>query len=198
MLQAAFNPQPTGGAVADFTLTHGNQRVVYKDETQTRLLVLNDRMFSINSLRPYEGWDSLAERMTDGLRALRDVMTVPTINEVSVRYINQIPVPRGQRTEDYFRYEIHTVRSGASYLRNFVHRVESLLPDRVTTAGTTFASAQPESEDMFTILLDIEFKRVLGEGVSVEDAFTEVLELKQLENAEFESVITNQTRELFS
>ena len=195
-LQAAFNAQPPSG-VPDFTITQGSQRVVYKDQSGTRLLVVNDRSFSVNSLRPYEGWESLANRMTDAIAALQDVLDMPNIGEVTVRYVNQISIPRGGQTEEYFAYEIRTARSGASYLNNFVIRVESSLPDGITQAGTTFASAQPQSEQVFPIILDIEFKRQLGEGVPISDAVNVAVELKQLENSEFESVITDNTRELF-
>jgi uncharacterized protein (TIGR04255 family) len=183
--------------VPDFTITQGNQRVVYKDQSGTRLLVVNDLSFSVNSLRPYEGWESLAQRMTDAIAALQDIIEMPSIGEVAVRYINQIPVPRGGQTEDYFAYEIRTARSGASYLNNFVIRIESSLPDGITQAGTTFASAQPQSEQFFPVILDIEFKRKLGEGRPINEAFEVAVELKQLENSEFESVITDNTRELF-
>jgi len=197
VLQAAFNVNPEDNVLPNFTLTQDSQRVIYKDESQTRLLVLNNRMFSVNSLRPYEGWESLAARMTAAIEALQGTLSLPLINEVSVRYINQISVPRSQRIEDYFNYEIRTARSGASYLSNFVHRVESVLPDQVTTAGTTFASAQPGTEEIYPILLDIEFKRALTEGHLVDTAVDVAVDLKQLENAEFESVITDNARGLF-
>ena len=197
MLQAAFSAQPGKGVLPDFTVTQGIPRVVYKDATKTRLVVLNDRVVSVNSLRPYEGWDRLAVRIREAAAALEAAVSIPLIDEVSVRYVNQIRLPRGRRTEDYFAYDIHTVRAGSSYLRNFVQRVESLLPDGVTTAGTTFASLQPETQDVFPIILDIEFKRSLGEGSTIDAALAVAIDLKRLENAEFESVITDNTRGLF-
>lgn len=197
MVQATLDVAASGGTTPDFTLSQGSQRVIYKDESHTRLLVLNDRSFSVNSLRPYEGWEKLSQRMAEAITSLQDVIEIANIGEVSVRYINQIPLPRGHATEDYFAYEIRTVRSGSSYLINFVQRVESLLPDGVTRAGTTFASTLPQTEDVFPLILDIEFKRSLGQMASIRDAVAVAEELKALENSEFESLITNKARELF-
>jgi uncharacterized protein (TIGR04255 family) len=197
MLQAAFNPQAASDTPADFTVTQGGQRIIYRDDSKTRLIVLNDRSLSVNSLRPYEGWIRLSDRITVAIAALAEVIAFPLISEVAVRYINQIPLPMGKATEDYFIYDIHTARSGASYLRNFLHRVESILPDGVTIAGTTFASGAPQTEDAFPVLLDIEYKRTLQEGLAIGAALEVAYELKKLENAEFESVITDAARELF-
>lgn len=197
-LQAVFNPRPTPDTLPDFTVSQGLQRVIFKDLTGTRLFVVNDRTFGVNSLRPYEGWENLSSRMMDAIAALKDVVDMPNISEVSVRYINQIPIPRGDQTEDYFTYEVRTVRSGASYVKNFLVRVESLLPDGVTSAGTTFGSVQPQAAETFPLILDIEFKRALGEGIPINEAAEVAVELKQLENSEFESVITDRTRELFT
>ena len=199
MLEAAFNPQPnpqTDGAA--FSLTSGTNRIIFKDDARTRLLVLGTTTYGVNSLRPYEGWESLSARMTTGAEVLGQLFLLPRISEVAVRYINLIEIERGRDTEDFVEFGVRTARSNSSYLQNFVLRVQSLLPDGVTTAGVTYATPPQTSPEMFPLLLDIEFKRQALEGVTITEAQNIAHELKQLENGEFESLITNAARELFA
>lgn len=198
MLEAAFNPQANPQADGPaFSLTPGANRVIYKDEARTRLFVLGTTTYGVNSLKPYEGWESLSARMSRGVDALGGLFTLPLISEVAVRYINLIEVQRGRDTEDFIEFGVRTARSNSSYLLNFVLRVQSLLPDGVTTAGVTYATPPQTSPLTFPLLLDIEFKRQTPEGVTAADAQDIAHELKQLENGEFESLITDAARELF-
>lgn len=199
MLEAAFNPQAnpqTGGPA--FSVTSGMNRIIYKNEARTRLLVLGPTTYGVNSLKPYEGWDSLANRMTRGLDALRELLPLPAISEVAVRYINLIEIQRGRDTQDFITFGIRTARSSSSYLQNFVLRVQSLLPDGFTTAGVTYATPPQTSEAVFPLLLDIEFKRQIAGDATTDEAKDIAHELKRLENGEFESLITDAARELFA
>jgi uncharacterized protein (TIGR04255 family) len=196
VLQASFTPQPGIGVAPDFTLSQGGQRVLYKDESKTRLLVINPQTFSVNSVRPYEGWKLLRPRMLSAIETICEVLELSPVSEVSIRYINQFSLPRGQPTEEFLNYHIDTAQGGASYVNNFVIHVESILADGVTLAATTLATSQPQTETSFPIVLDLDFKRQLS-LMPIREALDQVEELKALENSEFESAITDRTRELF-
>lgn len=197
VFQAGFGQTEGAPAAADFTVTQAGTRVIYRDSTRSKLIVINDKLLSINSVQPYEGWEKLSRRIAEAVAAVSSVVDLPLISDVSVRYINTITLPAGSPTEKYVNYEIRTARSGSSYVNGFMQRVESAMPDGVTFAATTFASAPPPSLSEFPILLDIEFRRNLGDGQTIDEAIEVAHELKVLENAEFESVITDEARKLF-
>jgi len=120
---------------------------------------------------------------------------LPPISGVSIRYINQIVLPAAKiDTDDYFTIPIRTAREGTSALSSFVYRVESVIPGG-DIARSTFASmARDDRANAF--LLDFEFLRE-ERFASFEDAERAADRLKNLENEEFESCITDATRELF-
>jgi uncharacterized protein (TIGR04255 family) len=118
------------------------------------------------------------------------------VERVSLRYINRIELPPVQLdTDDYFKLTIRTADEGRASFVSFMHRVESAL-DTATLMISTFASMQrSETENPF--LLDLDVQR---HGLNTTD-LAEILriadELKVIENREFESAITDKTRELF-
>jgi uncharacterized protein (TIGR04255 family) len=198
-LQASFAAGGSQPGSANFEMNRGKQRYLYRDETLTRLLLVNEDMLSVNSLKPYEGWPHLRERITKAFDCVEGVLGRPTISAVTIRYINKIviPSPVPIDTDRYFTLSIHTAERGHAALTSFIHRVESMLSDGRTGATSTFATLPAEAPEEPTFLLDLEFRRAFAEGVTPERALQEADELKTLENAEFESCITDKTRKLF-
>lgn len=194
--QIAASMEIEGGGPS-FSLNRGLLRYVYKDTTGVRLVVASPTTFSVNSLRPYEGWPSLRARLEAALGCLRSVVEIKPVAQVSLRYVNRIVIPLSVvNTDDYFDLSVHTAEQARATYVGFLHRVESVLTDDVTRVTSTFASLEsPPSETHF--LLDLDFRRP---GLSTAD-LSEVLviadDLKVKENLEFESCITERARELF-
>lgn len=173
------------------------QRFIYRDADQQRLVVANRSSLSANSLPPYEGWISLRARVEEAINALSNTVPVEPVERVSLRYINRIVLPGGRLdTDDYFKLNIRTADEGSATFKAFMHRVESVLADEVTVVISTFATIQAtEHENPF--LLDLEVQRHSMNTTSVDEILQVADELKVIENREFESAITDKTRGLF-
>lgn len=197
VVQASFTPQANEGD-ANLTVNRGEQRILYSDKTGSRLFIANSVAASANSLRPYEGWPSLRRRLVDGFERLNEVVSVPGVSRVSIRYINRISVPlQAVDTDEYFTIPVRTAEAGKAGYSGFVSRVESVLRDGKTQANTIFASMPSENPSEVNFLLDFEFYRDYNIPIELEGAYTDADELKVAENQEFESSITDKARELF-
>lgn len=194
---AASLQLPPNEAGPTFAFNRGPQRFVFKDESGTRLLIASSHTLSVNSLRPYEGWDSLRVRLREALETVTRVTGAQPVGEVSLRYINRIVVREPRFDSDtYFHLRVRTAENGHASFAGFLHRVESVLTDGVTHVTSTFATIDaPPEENAF--LLDLDFRRP-NVGLMDPSSILEIAdELKARENAEFESSITDATRELF-
>lgn len=198
-IQASFEGPAGPSTPANLSVNRGDPRYIYRDRTRRRLLVCNQHMLSANSLRPYESWPRLRERIAEAVDTVGPVVATPRVTRVSLRYINRIVVEQLQvNTDDYFKVGIHTVNGGSAMLGGFIHRVQSIIDDN-TIAISTFASVETERPELSAhgFLLDLDFQRNLPEPTEISDALTHADELKELENREFEDCITDATRELF-
>lgn len=185
---------------ASLAVNRGPHRYIFRDESKARLVVANETSISANSLKPYEGWPSLRERFKAALETLESVTPLPPVSQLSIRYINRIEVPLvdGRAdTDEYFRLTVRTAEEGRASFLGFLHRVESMLTDGRTRVVSTFATLESNPE-RFSFLMDLDFVRpglALG---TIDEILIQADELKDLENREFESCITDRTRELFA
>lgn len=197
-LQAELRTGPQAGG--GFSFNRGGTRVVYKDDSGSRLAVVNQRSFSVNSLPPYEGWESLYERMRSVGNALAKAGIDCMYGSVSIRYINRIVIPSDRvELSDYFNIPILTPVGKVVATTAFLTRVQSVLSDDATTS-ITFGSVDPSDGSptaSSTFLLDIELGRRFSDPLRLEKAGAVASELKRRENEQFESLITDQAREWF-
>lgn len=191
-ISASLEPEGGGGGTS-FALNQGESRTIFRSADRSRFVIANPSYLTVGSNPPYDGWPSLSARLEWLLDRAQKLWELPKISLVSIRYINQIIIPSGQvNTDDYFTYPIRTACSGSASLTGFVHRIESIIiPD--TSIRTTFAT-MPEMGGGLPFLLDLEFLRPMDPGRSAIDIGNE---LKNLENIEFESFLTDKARELF-
>lgn len=195
-LEATLQVQPAHNNPANLALSRKDLRYVYQDDTKKRLLLINAQNLSVNSLRPYETWPVLRERLRRALHAVDQVTSLKRISQISLRYINRVIIPSAAiDTDDYFSMRVQTANGGKAPFRAFIHRIESVL-EPGTLAVTTFATTQTEDPGS-AFLLDLDFQRPGLDLESVDEVLAVADELKELENREFETLITDKTRELF-
>lgn len=201
-VQANVQFQNDAAGQAQFTVGQGDQRLIYRNREQTRLAIVSPSTISVNSVPPYEGWPSLHERFGSLLDRTKSVLGNPQVRAVSVRYINRIFVPtRDPRAfPDYFTIPFHIVGDANSSPSAVFQRVETIQPDGVSRGVMTFVSVETEAteSDGQAFLLDLEFQRELPTPAGFDVALSVANELKAMENAEFESCITDRTRGLFA
>lgn len=201
-LQATVGVVSKEDETAGFTLNRGPVRAVFKDSSGNRLLLLDSKSFSVNSLNKYEGWESLSARAADICEALTNSDLVQPVRRVAIRYVNRVVIPiRDQEIDlqDYFNIPLNSFQSEKSAISAFILRTESALLSRDATAITTFGSVKDDDEEESgaSFLLDLEVYRENLPGWTLADALLVANELKMIENTEFETLITPLTRRLF-
>ena len=199
-VQAVFGPS-SEGLSPEFSINRSANRYIYRDDTRSRLVVLSPTTISVSSLRPYEGWPSLLKRGSHAVRVLQEIVAVPDIKQVSLRYINQIRLGAGVvDLDDYVTIPVQAAAFDGAAVSAFVNRTESILPDG-TRVNITFASVAPPSGDdqeTANVILDIDCLRQYAPALTVDDALTAADELKTIENQQFEALITDECRRLFT
>jgi uncharacterized protein (TIGR04255 family) len=191
---------PNDAAGAQLTVGQGDQRLIYRNKSLDRLIVLGPSQISANSLPPYEGWPNLAERFERALAKAKPIIKEAQVGAISVRYINRIFIPDLDPASSGEFFNIpHRAVGGGDVVDSLFQRVESTLSDGITQGVMTFAIVDPHEDesDGEAFLLDLEFRRALDAPMDFESAMAIASDLKAMENAEFEACITDRTRELF-
>lgn len=178
------------------------RRYLYQD-AEGHLLFASSDQLSVNQVvtdANYEGWEALQSRFLQGVDAFSSVFSPVEVHHVSVRYINIITIPQDEfDISTYFRIPLPDIQESTG-LRDFLVRTESDLERLETRLRLTFASVPPlpQSPTGTTIALDLEVHRFLRDSPSTYDLSPITTELHELENGQFEALITDKTRELFS
>lgn len=195
-LQASFQADFEQGPATTFALNQGQQRILYKSSDSSKLVMAAQDHLAASSLEPYEGWASFSDRFRQAVTDVGEVVTLPKVEQMSVRYLNRIVIP-GERidTDDYFLIPIKSASDGRSAVTGFVNRVESALDDS-TKLQRTFASLEFQS-DQIVLLLDIEVIRTFSKKILVGKMGGHFEALRKIKNDEFENSITDKARELF-
>ena len=197
-VQAVFGPS-ADGLSPEFSINRSANRYIYRDESLTRLVVLSPGSISVNSLRPYEGWPQLHARAQSAIQLLSGIAQIPLISKVSLRYINQIRLGAGGiELNDYIKIPVQAAAFDGAVVGAFVIRTESLLPSGVKVI-VTFASVAPPTGDEETanVILDIDCVQQFDSSVDAAEALAAVDALKEIENNQFEALITDECRRLF-
>ena len=200
-VQANFQFPNDAAGEAQFNLGQGEQRLIYKNATKDKLIVLSPSTVSANSLPPYEGWPSLLARFESSLGKTKAVLRDVEVASVTVRYINRIFIPMREPIdlEQYFDLPFRAIGGERAVTTSMFQRFESALDGQGTTAVRTFSSVESteDEQDGSAFVLDLEFRRELDTPATFHDALGITDELKSAENLEFETSITDRTRELF-
>jgi len=147
---------------------------------------------TVNRLKPYEDWGTFLTRAKKLWEMYQQGFQITKIKRLALRYINHIPVKRGEDMDDYFtappRIPKDLPQVIAGYFSKTVFRNENKkIIGQVTQ--TSFES----SPDCFSAILDIETIRTYedNQGVNIWDDFEELREFK---NRIFFASITDKTK----
>lgn len=197
IMQAELSAGP--GAQPNMQVRSGPQKVVFGNSEGSRLLIVGARDISAHALAPYEGWESLLNRLMAAVDLLDDDLPMSSFTGLGVRYVNRVVIPESEfRFEDYLTIGFTGPPGLPSNVTSFFDRVESIYPDGKTRVSFTWATvdAEPESAS-FVLDFDLNLNCVEGEVLSVEEARTGLEELKRKETDAFESLLQDRLREVF-
>jgi len=194
VVEASFgeNKAPDEGM---FSVNRVGQRVLFRNGN--RLVVIGPNTLSINSVRPYEGWESLKLRVRRALEVYRSVLSPDAISGIGVRYVNKIEIPPGPfRLQDYFTVGQGLPPTGFPVqLTSFFDRMELAYDEIPATIAFTWASAKSEKAEASAFVLDLDLR--WNESCSFEDTLKNIQDLRDRERLAFESLINDRLRETF-
>jgi uncharacterized protein (TIGR04255 family) len=200
LLQA--NLTPGAGIPTPSLALVQNDRIVFVDDAGTDRLSVGPETIGVHRTRPYVGFEEeLLPRITADLPEVLNVLELDgSFKAVSVRYVNRIIVDDAKfELGDYFLYwgtESVLPEPFDGKISGFFYRTTATQTSRSDTLALTFASIDAP-KDSSAFLLDIDLTHNFEDPVTGEQAREQLVDLKLLENAIFESLITDKCRSLF-
>ncbi|PMB39129.1 hypothetical protein CEN47_05450, partial [Fischerella thermalis CCMEE 5319] len=165
-----------------------------------RLVGVGNNVLSIHSLRPYEGWEEFRQRIGEAFQVYLEVAKPVGVTRIALRYINRIAIPSNQEIElrDYFTIYPQIPKDGVpNKMTAFLTRTELIYEDTPIRLVLNLSDAIAPAEQI-VIVLDLEiFQDWVEKPLSLQEAISNLYELKQREGQAFENLITDRTRELF-
>jgi uncharacterized protein (TIGR04255 family) len=199
-LQAVLPVTRPGPGVSGVELTQGQEMLRLADQEDRRLVLVSPNHISVHSTRPYEGWESLEQRLRGGISRLSEVYNPGPVQNIGLRYINRVRI-KGDTLDldDYFNIAIPTPPPMlGGQVRSFFYRLEMQDAKHPLSYKQTFASLAPEPDDVAEFLLDLDFTYEPPDPTSIEESLRLANETKAVENTIFEALITDKCRELFA
>lgn len=198
VMEAEMNPQGAGPASAGFEFRTGPQQMVFKNEAEDRLLIIGPHDMSVHGLPPYEGWESLEQRMFAAIAGVEHLLPdEPTVKQIGLRYINRVELPTiNIRFSDYLTLDLSLPPGFPQAISAFMDRIEVIYPDEPVTLAFTWAStAAPEGSSAW--ILDLDLTAIPPEPLTLADAREMLNNLKVKETVAFEGLLQDSLREAF-
>ncbi|MFN6540064.1 MAG: TIGR04255 family protein [Nostoc sp. EkiNYC01] len=174
-------------------------KLLFSSVDAKRLVGVGSDLLSVHSLRPYEGWEDFNKRIDQAFQAYLEVAKPLGVTRIALRYINRIVIPSVEsvKLNDYFTAYPQIPDGVPSNMSGFVTRTESIYDDIPVRLVIILADAEaPEGQLEF--MLDLDISQDWAETpLSLEEALSNLNELKQREGQVFENLITDRTRGLF-
>jgi uncharacterized protein (TIGR04255 family) len=200
LLQANLTPG-AGLASPELALTQ-NERVVFVDDRNEARLSVGPRIVSLHRGQPYIGFeDELLPRVKRDLPAVLELLKHPSaFSAVSTRYVNKIVIPeKFFDLTDYFTYWGASSALPEPFdgdIAGFFYRIGGKRASQPEILSLTFGSIDAP-KDSAAFVLDIDLSHNFDDPTNADNAIARLIQLKELENRIFESLLTDRCRELF-
>lgn len=186
-------------ANSEVALRQGMTKLLFQSADAKKLVGVGYDLLSIHSLRPYEGWESFGPRINESFQAYLEVAKPVGVTRIALRYINRIAISANQAIQlnEYFTIYPQLPDGVPGNISGFLNRTESIYEDIPIRLAIILSDVVgPVEEAVF--ILDLEASQDWVEKpLAVEEALSNLHELKQREGQAFESLITDRARELF-
>lgn len=151
---------------------------------------------SFHRLQPYSDWENWTPSAYTVIRQYLDAVAATRVKEVSVRYLNYIPLPAAGELSKYFQTFPNLAPGISSTVAGFFMQVVIPGPEKDVYVVLRQAQVPPPENAALQIVLDIQASAFLS--VSTDTDLTPQVEMLHTVAIDtFERCITNRTRELF-
>jgi hypothetical protein len=116
--------------------------------------------FIFSRLRPYSTWGEFAQEAERFWRLFASVYSAPSIQGVSVRFINELGLGPGENVEKYLKFYINVPEGVPQSFVNYFARIE--LQQSQDTIATIQSGLLPPLPDKARLFLDIELAKTVA------------------------------------
>lgn len=171
--------------------------IFLKASDSLRLIGCAARVLSIHVLRPYPGWESFEEQITQAVGALSDETRDRVLEKISVRYIDRFDLPASHDSIDTFLAMMPPCPTGLPGELAAFNVVTETADSDGTAALLIMAGGANSETSAFRITYDLTLQRVASTKLSDSEWLQIVRTLHVRQRAVFEASITDVARELF-
>jgi uncharacterized protein (TIGR04255 family) len=194
---AAFGQMQIGPQVS---ATAGSQHIGYLFRSCDDKQIYQARLdgFTMSRLAPYENWKALRDEARRLWDIYRSVAKPAKVTRLAVRYINRIDIPLPLKDfKDYLRTVPEVSPDLPQGLAGYFMQLTVPLEDIKSLALINETIIESASENVVSVVLDIDVFRTADLPADEENMWTFFEELRACKNHIFEACITDKTRELF-
>lgn len=173
----------------------------YRYITSDKKQILQTRLdgFALSRLHPYEDWDTLRDEAFRLWKMYVDIATPELIYRVAVRYINNLNIPMPKKDFNEYLTAAPTVPEALPQaISSFFNRIVLPNPSINSHAIITQALEQViDTNQPIPIILDIDAIHHKPDGLSEDEAWTTIENLRHFKNDIFFNSITPELKELY-
>jgi len=181
---------------AELSIKSGVGRVLLPDESGTKVVGIGSNLVSVISLKPYEGWESYQSRIADALSAYWDIANPRGVIRIGLRYINKVVFEGDSGDLGKYLKNFTGYVKGLPPIREFGSAVIHNYDDSMVLRISLASSDAPENYCGVIVDLDVIWHG--EEEGSIEKILQIVDTLHRREGEAFETLITENAREVFN
>jgi uncharacterized protein (TIGR04255 family) len=181
---------------SDTKVSHRESGYLLKGENT--LLRVNPTQISYHILSKYDSWETAIEEMNNIWNEFKTASPSPTINQIAVRYINQILLPTGSNVIEYFKLLPSVPQGFGTKINNFFLQINTTDIENKLNGVITETFLPPNQTEGVSFLLDINVSKniqCLPDSQEIWETFDKIRTFK---NKLFVSCITEKTELLFN
>ncbi len=192
------NPKGVQGFPSAAMALNEITRTQFVTPDEKKILGINKDDLSISVLRPYPGWEVFRPAIEKGLDVYREIAKPKGLRRIGLRYINQLEID-GQLADilKCFASPPPPLAGPNSRIDNFTSRYEYLYNDEPIKVAVGFARLVAPAGKI-AALLDVDLIwQSPADPLDLNQAMAKVDDMRQRERIIFESLITDQARQIF-
>ena len=147
-----FLPSTTNGILSGPLLSQ--PRFLLRHARRSFLLQFTPGAFTLNTLAPYLGWQTMREDIEATWQSVQEVLATPTVTNITVRYINHVALSPGT-LEGWLVADDYVPQAVVSAVPPFQSRVQTGTGTKNTTTLAIGHTGTPGGAD-FAMVVDME------------------------------------------
>ncbi|MEM9680532.1 MAG: TIGR04255 family protein [Bacteroidota bacterium] len=176
-----------------------NEKVgfVYQNKSQTMHLQVYKHGLTLNVLKPYKSWEEHFPIFMQCLELFYELFTPKSVVRLGLRYINRVKIPMPLDSFQKYILNVPPIPDPLpKVFNNFFMQISTPCDEKGDMNATIIQTIEPVTDGKLPFIIDIDLFQTQVENKPSE--ISVVLEnMRKMKNEVFESLITEETRNLF-